>query len=150
MEAESGRRWLARRDGDRRVSVAARGDCGVAKALLHIAVGDRGEVAAQRFDRTECGQTGVGPAAVESDMLVDERIQQLARIAGEGARRKQMVGKGALLVENPGVHSRDELLGADEVHLNGEDAEEEVSIGDSAGHGSDRVTVGKEETASRF
>ena len=113
---------------------------GVAETLLHVAVGDHCELVAERFDRTERSQAGVRPAAVEGDVLVDERIQELARIAGEGAGRDEMVGEGTLLVEHPGVHRRDELLGADEVHLHGENAEEEISIGGGAGHGGDRVT----------
>ena len=44
--------------------------------------GNRCELVTQRFHRAERGQAGVGPAAVESDVFVDNRIQELARIAG--------------------------------------------------------------------
>ncbi len=41
----------------------------------------------------------------------------------------QHLPEGFVLVENPGVHRRDQLVARDEVHLQGDDAEEQVAVG---------------------
>jgi hypothetical protein len=42
---------------------------------------------------------------------------------------KQNLAQRSAFVEHPGLHARNESVGADEVHLQGEDAKQQVAIG---------------------
>lgn len=66
--------------------------------------------------------------AVLLEVLLDEGFQQGVAILGEGALLDQELAQGFGLVQDPGVHGGDQGVAADEVHLQGQDAEKQVAI----------------------
>src|SRR5258708_7597577 len=67
-------------------------------------------------------------------MLCDKRIQQRMFVGLDCALVQQKLSELLLLVEYPIVHRLDECLAADEIHLQCQDAKEEIAVG-GGGHG---------------
>ena len=106
----------------------------VADAGLEVGVGELAEVVGHRADRAEGLQAPGGVAAVGADVLVDEgfeqvpaRLRQVAPLDEQGPQRR-------LLADDPGVHRLEEGVAGDEIHLLGQDAQQQVAVGVNAGH----------------
>ena len=74
-------------------------------------------------------------AAVLLDVMADQRLEQGAGIRLQGPALLEEVGQRPVLFEKPGVHRGDQAVAGDEVHLEGQDAEEQVAIRGGLGHG---------------
>ena len=114
--------------------VVARGDCRVSQALLYAAVPNDGKLLAEGFDGGQGGEATLGAVAMHRNVLLDECVKQQASVRGEISDCNEVISQRTLLVEHPGIHRRDQLVGADEVHLHGKDAEKEVAISGGSGH----------------
>jgi hypothetical protein len=114
-----GRCLLGRRAGD--------GDVG--QAGLQVGVGDLLEVLAYRPDGADGRQAARGVVAVLVEVLADEGLQQGVFVLVQGALVPEDVAEGPGLVQHPGAHGGDELVARDEVHLHGQDAEQEIEVG---------------------
>src|SRR5437870_3560254 len=60
---------------------------------------------------------------------LDQRLQQPPLLRRQRSRLHQVLGQRLLLGQYPGLHARNELLARDEIHLQREDAEQQISIG---------------------
>jgi hypothetical protein len=60
---------------------------------------------------------------------VDHRLHQGLLLGGQVAVPDEDLSQGLVLVQDPGVHGPDEGIAADEVHLQGQDAEQQVAVG---------------------
>ena len=72
------------------------------------------------------------------DVSGHQRIEEGVFLRGQGAGFNENVAQRALLVEHPDVHGRQERIAADEVHLQGKDAEEQVAVSVQRRHGGGR------------
>ena len=68
-------------------------------------------------------------ALVQLDMAIDHGVKHRPRLRVERLLLDQNFRERLALVENPAVHRRDELVARDEVHLQSQDAEQEVAVG---------------------
>jgi hypothetical protein len=71
----------------------------------------------------------LGVAAVVLDVPVDDRLHQGVFLRGQAALFDQDLPQGLVLGEHPGAHRRQEGVAGDEVHLQGQDAEQQVAVG---------------------
>src|SRR5438128_6196734 len=62
-------------------------------------------------------------------MLHDQRVERLNLAGGDLPLLEQDLPERLTLVEHPSVHGGYERVAADEVHLQGEDPEQQVAIG---------------------
>jgi hypothetical protein len=133
------RRGLAHRlrgdGGVRVVGVGAAGGGHHAEAGLHVGVGDVLQVLAGRAEGAEGGQAPLRVMAMLSQVLLDQCVEQLQPHWRELALFAQDLPQGPRLVQHPGVHGRDQGVPADEVHLQGQDAEQQVAVSVRSGHG---------------
>ena len=77
-----------------------------------------------RFRRRNRREALFGIVVVEFEMGGDEAIEQGGMIGNERALLFQNVREGPTLFEDPCIHSRNQGIARDEIHLHGEDAEE--------------------------
>ena len=74
-------------------------------------------------------------AAVLLDVAVDQRLEQGPARRVQGAALDEDLAERPVLLQGPGVHRRDQGVAGDEVHLQRQDAEEEVAVCRRGGHG---------------
>ncbi|MGC4003909.1 MAG: hypothetical protein QM811_12590 [Pirellulales bacterium] len=67
-----------------------------------------------------------------ANVLVDQRIQQRATRRGEMPLADQQFAQRRRLVVDPGLHPGDELRLREKIHLQGENAEQKITIRRSA------------------
>jgi hypothetical protein len=79
-------------------------------------------------------QAFLGVVIMFGEMLLHERVEQPAMVRVEGFLRDEKFAQGLGLVKYPRLHGGDELLARDEIHLHGEDAEEQIAIGGRLRH----------------
>jgi hypothetical protein len=80
-------------------------------------------------------QTALGVVAVLFEMPLHHHVEQLAIGRGEGALFEQNLPQRFGLVQHPGVHGRNQSIATDEVHLQGQNAEEQITVRGRLGHG---------------
>jgi len=115
----------------------------VGKARLHIGIGDLSQILAQRLDGADCGQTLFRIIAVLFEVLRHKSFQELPVVAFQGELSHQDLAQRFGFVEHPGMHRLDESIAADEVQLQGQDAEEQVAISGVLSHGRPHYGVGE-------
>ena len=103
-------------------------------AGLKVDVGQAAEVVGHRADRAQCLQAPGGVAAVGADVLVDQGFEQLTARPGEIAALDEQCSERRFLANDPGVHRREQGVAGDEVHLRGQNTQEQVAVGIDAGH----------------
>ncbi len=153
-EPSAGGRRLAHRgrgDGPIRIIVLMRtrgGDVG--EALLDFRVGDPGQVVAHRADRAECGQALLGVVAVHPDVLFDERLQELPARRREGAAIQEDPAQPARTVGHPRVEGTQQGVAIDEVILERQQPQQEVTRGVDPPGGRIRapVVIGRRDVSS--
>jgi hypothetical protein len=69
----------------------------------------------------------------QRQVLAHHRVEQRVRLGVEVATLAEDVAERLGLVEYPSVHGRDQGVAADEVHLQRQDAEQQVTVGRGAG-----------------
>ena len=106
----------------------------VAEAGLEVGVGDPAEVLGHRADRAEGLQAPGGVAAVGPDVLVDQGFEQGVTRLRQVAPLDEQGPQWGFLADDPGVHRREEGVAGDEVHLLGQDAQQQVAVGVDSGH----------------
>ena len=79
-------------------------------------------------------------------MFLHEGFEQIAAIGCQGLLFHEDFSQRPGLGRDPGMHRRHEGLAANEIHLYGEDAEEQVAVVVVRGHGV--LTSGVRESAS--
>jgi hypothetical protein len=100
----------------------------------------------------ERGRDGDGRQAllrvtvVGVQVLLHHRVQQAPPRGGQPPLVKEDLAQGLGLVQHPGVHGLDQAVAADEIYLQGQDAEEQVAVGGgigrcTMGHGQDLGSV---------
>ena len=104
-------------------------EAGGGEAGLEIGVAEPLQVVAHRAQRADGRQAGLGVAAVLLEVLGDQGLQQRAAGVVERPAIDQELGQGPGLVGDPGGEGGQEVVAADEVVLQGQDAEEEVAPG---------------------
>jgi hypothetical protein len=81
-------------------------------------------------------QALVGVVAVHRPMRLDRRHQQVVLAGLQRALREKDIAQRAALVEDSGLKGGDEGIVVDEVHLQGQNAKEQMAIERGSGHGS--------------
>jgi hypothetical protein len=129
-EAQAGGSGSAHRRRPRGVGIDLRlpveGDTG--QARLQVGVGDLVQLLTDGANGADRGEALFGLIAVQVQVLLHQGLQQGVRVGAEGAVLLQDLSQGFALVEHPGVHGADEGIAADEVHLQGQDAQQQVAI----------------------
>ena len=76
------------------------------------------------------GQPGLqlGVVAVLLQVLGDQRLEQLVLVLGDGPLVQQDPAQRPGLLQDPGVHGGDQRIARDEVHLQGQDADQQVAV----------------------
>ncbi len=98
---------------------------------MHIRIGNTRKVVAQPpADRAERSQAAFRVVVVAQEMPPHQRLDRVVILGQERALLAQDLPERLVLVENPRVHRRDQLIARDEVQLQGDDAEEQVAVGD--------------------
>jgi hypothetical protein len=67
-------------------------------------------------------------------MFLDQGAQQGVLVRAQGTLLLQEFSQWRLLSQYPGVHDSNELVAGDEVHLQGQDAEEQVAVSADSRH----------------
>ena len=111
----------AKRPGHRSVHV---GDAG-----LHIGVGEPADVLDNGCDRADRLQAPRRIAAVGVHMFLDERLEDPAAGGGQIAPLHEHLAERLILPQQPGVHRAEEPVARHEIHLVGQDSQQEISIG---------------------
>jgi parallel beta-helix repeat protein len=102
---------------------------------LHVGVGEGLQLLAQRADGADRRQALPRVVAVHLQVALDEGLEQGAVVGPQRGLLHEDLAEGFGLVEDPGVQGGDEGVARDEVHLQRQDAEEQVAIGRRLGHG---------------
>jgi hypothetical protein len=63
------------------------------------------------------------------EVLADQRLQELPARRRQLSLVQQNLSQGLALRQHPDVHRRDEVIAADEVHLQRQDTEQQMPIG---------------------
>ena len=96
---------------------------------LNVWVCDLRQVITERTYRAERRQTVLGVALVGPDVFLYKSVQQAAPSLSQGPLILEDLAQPGRLVQGPGVHGGDQGVPGDEVHLQGDDTEQKVSIG---------------------
>ena len=91
---------------------------------------------ASAVDSTElrAARLATGSPPCLATWAVNHRLQQGPDHGVEGASLDEDLAEGPVLLQGPGVHRGDQGVSRDEVHLEREDAEQEVAVGVTAKH----------------
>ena len=111
---------------------------------LHAGIGHRAELARGVAERADRGQALLRVVIVLANMGVDQRREQVAIRPRERILGNEYLAQRFGLLQHPGVHGRDQGVAADEVHLQGENAEEQIAIV----FGRSRFSRGRVETTA--
>ena len=88
-------------------------------------------------DRAERGHGRQAPPGIVIVLLHEpghQRIEQSIIVRGQGSLRLENLTEGLVLRGDPGVHRGDERIARDEVHLERQESEEQVTIGTGIWH----------------
>jgi hypothetical protein len=99
-----------------------------------VGIGDPRQALARRPAGRDGGQAPFDVAVVSSEMRRGQSIEQRAMRGIEIAQRDKMVREGPGLVPGPGVERGEQRRLVDQAGLQGEQAEEEVSVVGDGGH----------------
>jgi hypothetical protein len=109
---------------------------GPGEAGLHVGVGEAAQVVAEGVRHGDGCQALVGVVVVGLEVLGEQVVERLTPLGGELPLFLQDLTERPGLVEHPGLHGGEQGVAADEVHLQGQHAVEQVAIGAAlAGHG---------------
>jgi hypothetical protein len=121
----------------------------VGEAGVEFGVGQPVQLGTHRVGGAPGGQgrqAALGVAAVLAQVLLDQGVQHGPLVLRQGGLALEDVAQGLAFVQDPGVHAGDELVAADEVQLQRQDAEQQVAVGRGAlgcvGHGQSAGGVG--------
>ena len=84
--------------------------------------------------------------AVHLDVPFDQRLEQIAAARPEGPLVGEDLTQQLVLVEGPVVHRGDQDVARDEVQLECQEAEEQVTVGGNLGHD---LTSGSSDVAAK-
>jgi hypothetical protein len=76
------------------------------------------------------GQAFANFAPVQLHVLLDQCLQYLSARRRQITPLNQKVDQSPCLIEHPRLHRRDQLVAGDEVHLQRQDAEQQIAVGD--------------------
>jgi hypothetical protein len=107
----------------------------VGQARFDVRVGHLLQLLAHRADGAKRRQALLGVVAVHLQVLADQGIEQGVRVLAQRPLRQQDGPQRPGLVEDPGVHGGDELVARHEVHLQCQDAEQQVTVRVRLRHG---------------
>ena len=97
---------------------------------LYFVIGDSGGERIQlRVQRHKSPQALLGVVVMLLQMLLEQRREQFAACRREVAFIDQQGFERPRLVQHPGIHRRDQLIAVDEIKLQGEDSQQQISIG---------------------
>ena len=65
---------------------------------------------------------------MQFEMLFNERVEHRLGIGRKGPLFQKDLIKRLLFIEHPGVHRRNQRVPADKIHLQRDDAEEEIAV----------------------
>ena len=102
---------------------------------LEFGVGDVFQVVTDRPESTHGRQAFLDIAAMSRQVLVDQLLQEIMSRQGQGLLLDQDPAQRLGFLQDPGVHRRDQGVASHEVHLHGQDAEEQVAVGVTHGRG---------------
>jgi hypothetical protein len=68
-------------------------------------------------------------------MFLHQGVEYVALVGTERVLFNEYVAERLGLILYPGVHGGDEGVAAEEVHLQGQNAEEQIAVGVGGGHG---------------
>src|SRR5262249_19130728 len=88
-----------------------------------------------RAGRGHGSEAALWVSAVLAQVLIHQGFQRGPLVLGQGALVLEDRAQGPGLIEHPGVHGGDEGVAAEEVQLQGQDAEEKVAVGRGAAGG---------------
>ncbi len=140
-EARAGGGRRAREGGGRVWVIVRPGLREMRDAGLNVRVGDLLEFAANRVRRADCGEALLWIVAVLGNVHIDHHVDHVAHAGRQGAGVDENLAQRLAFVEDPRVHTLDQGITADEVHLQRKDAEEQIAIG-GRGHGTTPVDDG--------
>ena len=92
-------------------------------------IGESFQIASNRGDRTERGETAARIVEMSLDMFGHEGIEQRAIVVAERFLSDEDVGERSVLLSRPNAERGDELIAVDEIVLKREDAEEQIAVG---------------------
>jgi hypothetical protein len=95
---------------------------------MELCIGDLFKLLSHRADGAHGGQALLGIAPVNLQVQLDNTVQLVSCSHGQRSLFHQDLAKGLSLVKHPGVHGSDQCITIDEVHLHGQDAEQEVAV----------------------
>ena len=113
------RGWFARLD--------MRGRCAVQRRI-HLVVLNRVKFSLQGGNRTHGRQALFRIAPVHFKVLRHHGDQKLVGVLSQRSARQQEVLEPCLLIQQPRLHRRDQLVAVDEVHLQRENADQQIAI----------------------
>ena len=117
--------------GNRRGNVVFRqgiGEFQVGQAVLQVGILEVLEHVHRRREAGECFQTLLGSPAVLRDVPLDQRQQQIAVGLGQKPLRDEQVFQGLGFLQDPRLHALDQLILGEKIHLQRQDAEQQISI----------------------
>jgi hypothetical protein len=121
--------------GGKRVVVVPDGGRDVGQAGLQVGVDDLLQLVADRGQRADGGQALLGIVVVPGQVPRDQGGQQLVLLGRERLVVEQDLADGPRLIEHPVIEGAEQLAAVDEVVLQGQDAEQQVAVAGSVGHG---------------
>src|SRR5580698_810574 len=80
------------------------------------------------------GQALLGIPLVQLEMLCHKCVEQAPRIIGKRTLFNENLAEGLLLIEDPSMHRRNQLVTAHKLHLEREDAKQEITVHMGTGH----------------
>src|SRR5439155_11300818 len=120
--------WIGWRRGRGRVGLLGRPD--QYQRRLHVGIRNVAERLPRRVvQRRQGRQAPLRVIAVLGQVLLYQRRQKVVFVRRQRAAGAEEVAERLALVEHPGVHGVHERVLADEVQLEGEDAEQQVAVG---------------------
>jgi hypothetical protein len=97
-----------------------------------LRIGDLRELVANRPYPADRRQALLRVIGMLLDMRRDQRLEQPPVLRPQEAAPLQVLGQRLVLGQHPRLHARDELLAGNEIHLQGQNAKQQIAI---AGHG---------------
>jgi hypothetical protein len=99
------------------------------QAGLDVGVADPLQLFARRTEEGERRQAPFGVVAVQLQVVLDEGFKHGVGVALQCPLIDEDLSQGLGLLQHPGIHGRDQGIAADEVHLQGQDAEQQIAVG---------------------
>ena len=109
---------------------------------LHLGIGNQLKILADRRAGADRSQALLRVVFMLLEMLHHERVEKHVASGAERLLRDEDVSKRLALVKHPGMHGGDELIAGDKIHLQGENAEEEIPISIAGARGGHNFNLG--------